>query len=152
MDILVKANHLLTYMKTRSVISILAVVSVFSCKEPNLFNSYRDIGSFSSWVEGQNRALALILDKYGSLSTNNKPYKVKYTNNNAPSSEARVNALWYNKSQQILALEISPPDGAACHWKNVTRDILERATKSSNGMLTIDSLAVPGQPTNYCLR
>jgi hypothetical protein len=139
-------------MKTRSVISILAVVSIFSCREPNLFSPYQDVGSFDSRVEGQNRALALILHKYPSLANNNRSYKVKYTRNNAPSSERAENALWYNKSQQTLALEISPPDGAACHWKNVTRAVLERATKSSNGMLTIDSLAVPGQPTNYCLR
>ncbi|MCK8496126.1 hypothetical protein M0L20_29940 [Spirosoma sp. RP8] len=139
-------------MKIRSAISILAVVSIFSCKEPNLFNSYRDIGSFSTRIEGQNQAISHILGKYGSLSTNDKSYKVKYTRSNAPSSEHPQNALWYNKSQEVLGLEVSPPDGVSCSWKNVTKDILERAAKSSNAMLTIDSLAVPSQPTNTCLR
>jgi hypothetical protein len=138
-------------MKTRSVISLLVVVSVFSCKEPGIFSSYRDLGSFSSRVEGQNQALAYFLKNYDSLPKN-KSYKIKYTRENSPSSEHPQNALWYNKSQEVLSLEVSPPDGAACSWSSVRKDVLEKAVKLSDGMRAIDTLSVPNQPANTCLR
>lgn len=138
-------------MKTRSGISILAIVSIFSCKEPAVLIPYQELGSFNSRVDGQNYALANILNNYLLLSPD-KVYKVKYANKNARPSEASENALWYDKRQQILSLEVSPPDGPACYWENVSKDILEQAVKSSNGMTTIDSLAKPYQPANSCLR
>ncbi len=138
-------------MKTRSLTSILAVLAVFSCKEPNLFNSYRDIGSFDSRVEAQNHALAYILANYDSLPTN-REYKVKYNNDNALPSEARQNALWYNKREETLKMEVDIPDGPSCTWKNVRKDILEKATKSSNGMIALDTLATPSQSANTCRR
>jgi hypothetical protein len=138
-------------MRIRSFFSVLAVVSVFSCKEPGLFTSYRDIGSFSSRVQGQNQALVHILDKYSSLPTN-KEYKVKYANNNALPNEARQNALWYDKRKEVLSLEVDIPDGPSCSWKNVTKAVLEEAVKSSDGMRSLEYFAVPNQPTNTCLR
>ncbi|GAB3752625.1 hypothetical protein [Spirosoma pomorum] len=138
-------------MKTRSLISILAVVAVFSCKQPAVLIPYQELGSFNSRVDGQNYALADILNNYPLLSPN-KIYKVRYANKNARPSEARENALWYDKRQHILSMEVSPPDGPACYWENVSKDILEQAVKSNNGMLTIDSLAKPYQPANTCLR
>jgi hypothetical protein len=138
-------------MKTRSVVFVLAIGVVFSCKEPGLFSSYRDLGSFSSRVEGQNQALTYLLKNYNSLPTNGD-YKLKYTNDNALPSEARANALWYNKNQETLGLEQDIPDGPSCYWKNVRKDILEQAVKSSDGMRAIDTLSVPNQPANTCLR
>ncbi len=137
-------------MKTRSIVSILAVVSVFSCKEPNLFNRYRDLGSFSSRVEGQNKALAYFLENYNSLPTSGS-YRIKYAQDYSPSSGHPENALWYNKGQEILSLETSPPDGPACFWKNVKLDVLEKAVKSSDGLRAVDSLSLPGQPIKTCL-
>ncbi len=138
-------------MKATSIGYILALGAFLGCKEPNLFSPYRDVGSFSSRVEAQNQALAEIVKNYGSLPTN-KDYKVKYTNANALPSEYRQSALWYNKTDQTLKLELSIPDGAACIWKKVSRDVLEQAIKSNDGMLIVDSLSTPNQPTKTCLR
>ncbi|GAB3753688.1 hypothetical protein [Spirosoma pomorum] len=137
-------------MKYRSFSLLLVFVSAFSCNEPGILSRYRDLGSFSSRVEGQNKALAYFLKNYDSLPRN-APYRIKYAKNNPLPSEHPENALWYNKSEEILSLEVSPPDGPACYWKSVRKDVLEEAVKSIDGLRTLDTLAMPGQPTNTCL-
>jgi hypothetical protein len=138
-------------MRIRSIRYLLAVGAVFGCTASDLFSSYAELGSFSSRVEGQNQALAHLLKNYNSLSIN-RVYKVRYSNDNARPDEHRDAAIWFNKTQEKLQLEISIPDGPSCSWENVRKDILEQAVKSGNGMLTIDSLTKANQPTNTCLR
>ena len=138
-------------MKTKSIFYILALGAVFSCKELGLTSEYNSVGSFNNRVEAQNQALAFILKNYNSLPAN-KYYKVKYDNLNSPPSDSRLQALWYNKGEKILVLEPSPPDGPACSWEKVTKEVLEQASRANDGMLKIDSIAAPKQATRDCLR
>lgn len=138
-------------MKISSIICLVTLGAILGCKELGLTDPYRDLGSFNSRVEAQNQAITHILEKYNSMPTD-QYYKVKYDNKNAPPSEFRQNALWYNKRDETLKLELDVYSGPSCTWDKVTRDVLEQASKSNDSMLKIDSLTRPNQPTSRCLQ
>ncbi|GAB2594896.1 hypothetical protein [Spirosoma areae] len=138
-------------MKLFGKAAILLSSLLVGCDIAAITGGYHDLGRFSSRIAAQNHAIATIFKKYGSLP-NKGYYKVTYANANSLPTEHRENALWYNKSDSTLALEVDVNSGTVCNWQQVSRAVLERATKSVDGLSKIDSLAKPNQPFSQCFR
>lgn len=115
-----------------------------------LNGGYKDLGTFDTKLDAQNQAVAFILNKYGSLPRQDH-YKVRYSFRDARPNEFSRNALWYHKELAELALEVDIHSGSVCRWTDVNETILEQATKSTNSLTRIDSLATPNQPFSQCL-
>lgn len=131
-------------MKFTKIVCTFFVISLTGCY-PNLLNeSYKEIGTFDTKVEAQNKAVAYILNQYGSLPQN-KYYKVLYSFRNVSHGDFNRNAMWYNKESNELAIEVDINSGIACQWKEVNKTILEQAAVSTNSLSKIDSLSKPNK-------
>jgi hypothetical protein len=109
-----------------------------------------NLGIYDTRVEAQNKAISHILEKYESLPKDGY-YKVVYSfRDNAPNTRSK-NSLWYNRGSKELGLEKDVNSGPACLWQEVSKSILEQAGKSTDGMIRVDSLSKPYQPTSQCL-
>lgn len=133
--------------------SCLFVVSLLvSCNLASINGGYHDLGLFSTRVEAQNRAIADIVRNYGSLPENSY-YKVKYSFRNqtpgVPTGQSE-HALWYNKNETQLALEVDVNSGVVCRWTSTSRTLLDQASKAADSMALIDSLGKPNQPIAQC--
>lgn len=125
---------------------------LIGCDLASINGGYHDLGLYDTRIDAQNKAIADILRNYGSLPQNGY-YKLKYAfrkpTPTAPTGQ-REHALWYNKNENQLALEVDVNSGIACKWTNVTRALLEEANKSTDSMSKIDSLGKPDQPIAQC--
>ncbi len=108
------------------------------------------MGTYDTKIEAQNKAIIYILGKYESLPSDGY-HKVVYSFRDNLMGEPSKNALWYNKRDIKLGLEVDVNSGIACSWKEVSKSVLEQASKSKNGMVEIDSLSNRDQPTAQCL-
>lgn len=139
-------------MKLSKTGYLLITSFLVSCDPASINGGYHDLGSFNTRVEAQNRAIADILKNYGSLPENSY-YKVKYSFRNqtptAPTGQSE-HALWYNKNETQLALEVDVNSGVVCRWTSANRSLLDQASKKMDGMALIDSLGKPNQPIAQC--
>lgn len=131
------------------MICLLLASLLVGCDFTAIDSGYKDIGTFNSRAEAQRQAINTILDKYGSLSTSGY-YKVRYANRNSPTSEDPENAIWYSLKDSELVFEADVHSGPVCRWKQVSKAVLEQASKSTTSLATIDSLAKPEQPFRQC--
>ncbi len=118
--------------------------------DPFGLGTYKDLGTFDTKLEAQNRAVNFILSKYSSLPEN-EHYKVLYSFRDAKPGDYSRNALWYHKQLQQVGLEVDIHSGMICQWTEVNKRVLEQAIQSTNSLTKIDSLAKPNQPRSQCL-
>ena len=144
---IVKQN--LSIMKISRKSYLLLLIFLAGCDPTTINGGYHDLGRYSTRIEAQNGAIADILKNYGSLPLNGD-YKIKYSISKTSPTERSPNALWYNKAEAKLALELDLGSGVACRWTEVTRTVLEQALKSANSLAKIDSIAKPNQPIAQC--
>ncbi|RIV17986.1 hypothetical protein DYU11_30225 [Fibrisoma montanum] len=128
-------------MKTNRVkLPVLMLLLVTACEIPALNGGYnKRLGKYNSKVEAQNNAMREILERFNRLP-DDKNYKILYTFNSAPGSRGEE-AMWYNRGNQRLALEVDPQSGIACSWFKIDKTILEKAVAANDGITGLDSLA-----------
>jgi hypothetical protein len=136
-------------MKLSAKSCLLFTSLLAGCNLSAINGGYKDIGGYSSRSEGQKQAINNILKNYGSLPKNGH-YKVKYANRNSPPTEERENAIWYSRSESELIFEADVSSGPMCRWKEVSKAVLEQASKSANSLAAVDSLSKPEQPFRQC--
>jgi hypothetical protein len=104
---------------------------------------------YKTKLNAQNGAIKHIIAKYNSLP-DNQYYKVKYSVTDPLPNEERENAIWYDKGKAELVFEADVASGPMCTWREVSRTILDQASKSANSLSKVDSLAKPNQPFGQC--
>lgn len=125
-------------------------VGLIGCVSDILSGGYESLGTYDTRVEAQNKAINRVLERYESLPEN-EYYKVVYSfRDNAPNRRSK-NSLWYNRGTRKLALEVDVNSGISCSWQEVSKNILEQASKAGDGMIKIDSLSNRDQPVSQCL-
>lgn len=125
-------------------------LNLFGCSSDIVNRGYVSLGIYDTRIEAQNKAICHLLEKYESLPKDGY-YKVVYSfRDDAPDRRSK-NSLWYDRGAEKLALELDVNSGTACSWQEVSKTTLEQAGKSADGMLKIDSLSKPNQPTRQCL-
>ena len=135
---------------TKTSFYLLTLTCIACDFNPFGIDTNKDLGTFDTKVEAQNRAVNFVLSKYSSLPEN-EHYKVLYSFRDAKPGEYSRNALWYHKELQQAGLEVDIHSGMVCRWDEVDKHVLEQATQSTNNLIKIDSLAKPNQPLSQCL-
>ncbi len=120
------------------VVFLLAVVSLPSC-DVNAVGPYHNLGKFTSRAVAEHKALEYLANRYNKLPTNNYE-KVKYIFNPAKPNTRSSNAIWYNKTNQELKLEIDLGSGTCTSWTGVNQAVLNQIVAQSRGLPTADSL------------
>ncbi|MFD2570027.1 hypothetical protein ACFSUS_05235 [Spirosoma soli] len=137
-------------MKVLNHTYILLLGIMLGCDTPFINGGYVNIGDFKTRLDAQNKAVLHILANYASIPKD-KYYKVKYAVPDAPLNEQRENAIWYHKGDAELVFEADVSSGPVCKWKEVSRTVLVKASKSAESLFTVDTLAKPNQPFRQCL-
>ncbi len=119
------------------------------CDPVSITGKYHNIGVYKTKLNAQNGAIKHIIAKYNSLP-DNQYYKVKYSVTDPLPNEERENAIWYDKGKAELVFEADVASGPMCTWREVSRTILDQASKSANSLSKVDSLAKPNQPFGQC--
>lgn len=126
------------------------ILCVFlGCDSGNISGRYHNIGVYGTKLNAQNGAIKHIIAKYSSLPDNGY-YKVKYSVTNTLPTEARENAIWYDKGKAELVFEADVASGPMCTWREVSKTVLDQASKSASSLSKVDSLAKPNQPLSQC--
>ncbi len=122
---------------------------LLGCDSGNISGQYHNIGVYGTNLNAQNGAIRHITAKYSSLP-DNRYYKVKYSVTNALPTEGRENAIWYDKGKTELVFEADVASGPICTWREVSKTVLDQASKSASSLSKVDSLAKPNQSFGQC--
>ncbi|AUD00482.1 hypothetical protein [Spirosoma pollinicola] len=128
----------------------LLIMLSIACDSDLLKSSYKELGTFDTKLEAQNKAITHILSQYGSLPQN-EYYKVIYSFRDADPGDFSRNSMWYHKASNELAIEVDIHSGMACQWKQVSKTVLQQAAMSKKSLNKVDSLSRPNQELGRCL-
>ena len=129
--------------------SLLLLLLLTGCEMNPIDGGYKELGKFSSKTDAQNAALKRVLDRFNKLP-DNKHYKVSYSFDGPP-NQRNSQALWYDKTNQRLSIEVDKRSGIACSWDKIDRDVLQTAVTVKRGLTSVDSLGKSTSTMPGCL-
>lgn len=125
-----------------SNILLLLVFSLTGCEIISLSKEYKSIGRFPNRTAAERKALEHLSNQYGKLPEN-EYYKVSYSFDTTATNVRTSHAIWYSKTDSLLAMEYDIHSGTSCRWEAVNQSVLNQLVVGNKGLLLADSLAKP---------
>ena len=131
----------------------LSLMILNSCDKDELKDGYLPIGKFTNRTTAETEALKTLVNRFSALPASGY-YKLKYEFDDvqlAPGvsgSGYRKHAIWYDKGNGQLAVEVDIYSGTSCRWNKVDQIGLQKMIDSKQGLEAANQLANPIESRN----